>query len=258
MKTGVNRKLFMGIGGFMISIPRMIAARGLQKGVSGATTKADLLSKEERRVHHFVVKKMATANEPITAELVGEELGLPVNRVEKTIDKLEGLKTFLYRSDGKRINWAYPHSLDNTGHKMTASTGERFFAAWAIDAFATPFVYGRLQNKDLTFTINSKCANSGKEIQIELDSELNIISMTEGSTPMYSMALINTDKMKEISIVDIFWRRSLFFWSEEDAREFQKKAGHLKFYMNINPVSLEGIKKIQSAIFSFDKEWIGA
>jgi hypothetical protein len=65
-------------------------------------------------------------------------------------------------------------------------------------------VYGRLQNKDLTFTINTKCANSGKEIQIDLDSEMNITSMTEGAEPMYSMALINTDKMKEKSIVDVF------------------------------------------------------
>ena len=44
-------------------------------------------------------------------------------------DKLEGLKTFLYRSDGLGINWAYPHSLENTGHKMIANTGEHFFAA---------------------------------------------------------------------------------------------------------------------------------
>jgi hypothetical protein len=65
-------------------------------------------------------------------------------------------------------------------------------------------VYGRLQNRDLTFTIKTKCANSGKEIQIELDSDLNITGMTEGANPMYSMALINTDRMKEISIVDIF------------------------------------------------------
>jgi hypothetical protein len=65
-------------------------------------------------------------------------------------------------------------------------------------------VYGRLQNKDLTFTINTKCANSGKEIQIDLDSEMNITSMTEGAEPMYSTALINTDKMKEKSIVDVF------------------------------------------------------
>ena len=65
-------------------------------------------------------------------------------------------------------------------------------------------MYGRLQNKDLSFTINTKCANSGKEIQIDLDSEMNITCMTEGAEPMYSMALINTDKMKEKSIVDVF------------------------------------------------------
>jgi hypothetical protein len=65
-------------------------------------------------------------------------------------------------------------------------------------------VYGRLQNKDLTFTINSECANSGREIQIEIDSALNITGMTEGADLMYSMALINTDKMKEMSIVDVF------------------------------------------------------
>ena len=65
-------------------------------------------------------------------------------------------------------------------------------------------MYGRLQNKDLTFTINTQCANSGKKIQIEIDSELNITGMTEGADPMYSMALINTVKMKEMSIVDVF------------------------------------------------------
>jgi hypothetical protein len=65
-------------------------------------------------------------------------------------------------------------------------------------------VYGRLQSKKLTFTINTKCANSGKKIQIEVDSDMNIISMSEGADLFYSMALINTDKMKEKSIVDVF------------------------------------------------------
>lgn len=65
-------------------------------------------------------------------------------------------------------------------------------------------MYGSLQNKDLTFTINTKCANSGREIEIRLDCDLNITAMTEGADPMYSMALINTDKMKEKSIVDVF------------------------------------------------------
>ena len=56
----------------------------------------------------------------------------------------------------------------------------------------------------MTFTIDSKCANSGKHIEIELDSELNITGMTEGCEPMYSLALINSDRMKETSIVDVF------------------------------------------------------
>ena len=129
MKTNMDRKMFMGIERFMIPIPQIVSKRGLDKGASGARAKAELLSEDERQVHCFVVKKMAVAKEPITAELVSEELGIEVNRVEEIIDKLEGMKTFLYRSDSKGITWAYPLSLDNTGHEISASTGERFFAA---------------------------------------------------------------------------------------------------------------------------------
>ena len=119
----------MGIGKFMVPIPRVIASKGLEKGVSGARAKADLLSPEERMIHHFIVSKMAETKAPLTAGQVGKELDVPIDRVETTIDKLEALKTFLYRSDGRGINWAYPLSLEDTGHQMTDSTGQRFFAA---------------------------------------------------------------------------------------------------------------------------------
>lgn len=129
MKTDKKRKMYLGIGRLMIPIPQVISARGLEKGVSGATAKAGLLSEEERQVHHFIVVKMATAKEPITAELISDELGISLDTVANIIDKLEGLKTFLYRSNGKGVNWAYPLTLANTGHKMTVSTGESFNAA---------------------------------------------------------------------------------------------------------------------------------
>ena len=87
------------------------------------------LSDEERRVHHFIVKKMAVVKAPITAELIAGELGMPIHQVLEIINKLEKLKTFIYRSDGKGINWAYPLSLENTGFRMTAYSGEQFFAA---------------------------------------------------------------------------------------------------------------------------------
>ncbi|MDH3357091.1 MAG: hypothetical protein OET81_10100 [Desulfobacteraceae bacterium] len=41
-------------------------------------------------------------------------------------------------------------------------------------------------------------------MKIELDSDLNITGVDEGSEPMYCIASMDTDKTKEPSIVDIF------------------------------------------------------
>ncbi|MDM8525223.1 hypothetical protein QUF80_17770 [Desulfococcaceae bacterium HSG8] len=125
----MKRKVYMGFRGFMLPVPLALSSKGMKKSIRGARAKAVCLSEEERRVHHFVVVKMAVAKKPITPELIAVELCMQTDRVLKIIDKLEDMKTFLYRADGKGINWAYPLSLENTGCRMTASTGERFFAA---------------------------------------------------------------------------------------------------------------------------------
>ena len=119
----------MGFRGFMMRIPPMLSAKGARKSEKGAKANADSLSKEERRVHHFIVMKMAIVKDPITAELIASELGMPNDQVLEIISKLESLKTFIYRSDGKGIDWAYPLSLENTGFRIRASSGEQFFAA---------------------------------------------------------------------------------------------------------------------------------
>ena len=129
MKNDLKHKLYMGFRGFMIRIPPLLSDKGAKKGENGAKANADSLSKEERSVHHFIVMKMAVVKDPITAELIASELGMPTDHVNEIIDKLENLKTFIYRSDGQGINWAYPLSLENTGFRMTASSGEQFFAA---------------------------------------------------------------------------------------------------------------------------------
>ena len=129
MNNDLKHRLYMGYCGFMMRIPPMLSDKGARRGEKGAKANADSLSKEERRVHHFIVKKMAVVKDPITAELIASELGMPTGNVNVIINKLENLKTFIYRSDGKGINWAYPLSLENTGFRMTASSGEQFFAA---------------------------------------------------------------------------------------------------------------------------------
>ena len=125
----MKHKLYMGFRSFMMRIPPLLSEKGAKKGEKGAKANADCLSKEEHRVHHFIAMKMAVVKDPITPELISNELNIPNETVHEIINKLENLKTFIYRSDGKGINWAYPLSLENTGFKMTASSGEQFFAA---------------------------------------------------------------------------------------------------------------------------------
>ncbi len=129
MQNDLKHKLYMGFRGLMLRIPPLLSDKGARKGVKGARANAASLSIEERRVHHFIVLKMAVVKDPITAELIAGELEIPIDRVIEIINKLEDLKTFIYRSDGKGINWAYPLSIENTGFRMTASSGEHFFAA---------------------------------------------------------------------------------------------------------------------------------
>ena len=129
MEKNLKRKMFMGFKGVMLPLPLMLSSQGMKRGVKSARANAARLSDEERRVHHFVVVTMANAKKPITIELIAKELNMTTDRVLEIIDKLEALKTFLYRSDGIGINWAYPISLENTGSRITASTGEQFYAA---------------------------------------------------------------------------------------------------------------------------------
>ena len=129
MKNELSHKLYMGFRGFMMKIPPLLSDKGARKGEKGARANAAFLSGEERRVHHFIVRRMAVAKAPITVDLIADELRMPNSRVIDITDKLENLKTFIYRSDGEGINWAYPLTLENTGFKLTVSSGEQFFAA---------------------------------------------------------------------------------------------------------------------------------
>ena len=129
MTVKPKRKVFVGVSRFMLPVPQALSAFGLRKAVSGARAKARRLSAEERRIHHFVVRETAVAREPVTPELIGRRLELPVERVAAAVDRLEAMLTFFYRENGEGIDWAYPFSLEDTGHAITTDTGDRFFAA---------------------------------------------------------------------------------------------------------------------------------
>lgn len=129
MREDLKHKLLMGFQGILMRIPPLLSEKGAKRGERGARANADSLSNIERNVHHFIVMKMAVVKDPITPALIANEMGMPEDKVHRIVDKLEDLKTFIYREDGIGINWAYPLSLEDTGFRMTATSGEQFFAA---------------------------------------------------------------------------------------------------------------------------------
>jgi hypothetical protein len=65
-------------------------------------------------------------------------------------------------------------------------------------------VLGKLLKKKFSFDIRAKCANSGREIEIALDSDLNIARVTQGAEPMFCLPIVPLVTTKSPSIVDIF------------------------------------------------------
>ena len=69
---------------------------------------------------------------------------------------------------------------------------------------ASPYVLGNLLQKRLSFEISATCANSGRALEIALDSDLNISHVTPGADPMFCFPIVPIAKTKDPSIVDIF------------------------------------------------------
>ena len=65
-------------------------------------------------------------------------------------------------------------------------------------------MYGKLKNEALSFTIEAQCANSGRQIEIALDSDLKINHVPDGSDPMFCLPIIPLSNIKEPSIVNVF------------------------------------------------------
>jgi len=129
MKVDLKRKAFMGIWRFMIPLPQFMIKIDVNNMANAICRKSADVSDEERKLHYFVVKSLSDTNEPVAPEYIAEQLGIPIDRVTAIVDKLERMKTFFYRYDCPGINWAYPVTAEDSGHKVTFNAGEQFNAA---------------------------------------------------------------------------------------------------------------------------------
>jgi hypothetical protein len=65
-------------------------------------------------------------------------------------------------------------------------------------------VQGQLRNENLTFTIQTECAHCGKEIRIEMDSQLNYSVSEPNAKPLIFVPMVDFGRLEDPSIIDAF------------------------------------------------------
>jgi hypothetical protein len=129
MKADLKRKVFLGIGRFMLPLPLALIKKAINGTADNICRITANVSEDERRVHRFVVMAITETNEPVTSEHIAAKLEMPLDRVKQIVNMLEEMKVFFYRYNSEGINWAYPVTTENVAHKMTFSTGKQCRAA---------------------------------------------------------------------------------------------------------------------------------
>jgi hypothetical protein len=73
-----------------------------------------------------------------------------------------------------------------------------------VDAFATPFVQGRLRGQDLSVRVDTSCAQSGRPMGITITSDLDYTVDDPDCRPMIFVPEVDFKNLKEPSIIDAF------------------------------------------------------
>ena len=113
----------------MFRLPAAIWRRTVRSEAQRAVARLEFMGPDHHRIRKFVVTELPRAQQPLSPEAIAAGVGVEIERVREILDELEAQLTFLYRSDGFNVDWAYPVTAEKTPHRVTFDNGERFFAA---------------------------------------------------------------------------------------------------------------------------------
>lgn len=121
-------RILLGVGRHMVPVPEWLF-RPMVSRDARRLAKRSALEPDERRVQHFAVREIPRRRAPIAPETFAAELELPIEEVRQILDDLERRMTFLWRSGGEDVVWAYPVTAEETPHQVRMDGGEAFSAA---------------------------------------------------------------------------------------------------------------------------------
>ena len=120
----MKNSLLMGIGRFMIPIPRFIWQRQTQGG-----DPLGFMSDDHHRVRNFAVTEIAQSGKTLAPDFIAQALQLPLEQIVAILDDLEKHMTFLFRDGQGAVEWAYPVTAVKTLHRLICQDGNQINAA---------------------------------------------------------------------------------------------------------------------------------
>ncbi len=125
----MGESVLIGRGRQIIEIPREHWEKGIMQRSELVKARLGFMSEEHHLIRNFAVRELPRLGAPLPPEFIGQELNLPVARVNSILDDLEKRLTFLFRNPKGAVAWAYPVTADKTPHRITFGTGEQLYAA---------------------------------------------------------------------------------------------------------------------------------
>ena len=114
---------------FGLRVPRILWQRVIDAEAKRSGKNLEWFTPDHHRVRDLAVTRIAATGSAVTPEQLGDATGLERGRLAQILDQLEEGKTFIYRTAGNDVDWAYPATAEDTGHGIRLDSGERFFAA---------------------------------------------------------------------------------------------------------------------------------
>ena len=121
--------VLIGRGDTIRSIPRADWEQELSSATEQISQRLTFMSDEHHLVRNFAVRELPRLGRPITLRTISHALRISLTRASAIVEDLERNLFFLVRGGGEEVSWAFPLTVENTGHHLTFSTGERLDAA---------------------------------------------------------------------------------------------------------------------------------
>lgn len=125
----MNDTILVGRGKELLRVPRRSWEERLAEAPQRIGSRLDFMTADHHSVRNYAVRELPRLAKPMPPGLISHALGIALPRVLAILEDLERHLFFLVRNAHGEVSWAFPVTVESTGHRLVFGTGERLDAA---------------------------------------------------------------------------------------------------------------------------------